>query len=332
MLLQFREFFRFMVANLLGPLSVILVAISLYSAYKIIFIKREFTWVNNVKLAFASLVLFSFVLLGYGYLIERNSIEVTDHSIMSKTIKSSKKFAVIADLHLGIWQDQEYLDKVVDKINTIPNLDYLLIPGDWTYHPEVPKLTEIFAPLKKIKIPIYGVLGNHDVEKPGEPYRQELLKALTQNNVKVTDEKLLTFDDFSLAGLGDRWGGEDDSRFLTSSKSDLPLIVIAHNPDSVRSYPFEMNSDREILTISGHTHCGQIRIPYLYKFALPVQDSYFDKGWYRTNFNNKIATNFDSNNAEMYNSLFITCGTGEVGIPVRLFNPPMIDVITVTQK
>ena len=331
MLLTLRELFRNIVAYALLPVFIIIIGISFFLVYKIVFVTKDFRFWNKVKLGLSTIVIFSAILLGYGYLWERNIIEISNHTIVSKTLKTKKKFAVIADLHLGIWKDQNYLTKVVDKINSIENLDYLLVAGDWTYHPNVIDLTKLFEPLKGVRVPVYGVLGNHDVEQPGEPYRAELLAALEKDNVKIIDEKYLDLGDFVLAGLGDRWGGEDDSNFLTQTSSRKPLVVIAHNPDSVRSY--NVDSTKEVLTVTGHTHCGQIRIPFLYKLALPVEDSYFDKGWYDYNFESKKWYEVKSQNPILLqNNLFITCGTGEVGMPIRLFNPPIIDVIEILPK
>ena len=117
---------------------------------------------------------------------------------------------------------------------------------------------------------------------------------------------------------------------MTQTSSSKPLVVVAHNPDSVRSYNFD--STKEVLTVTGHTHCGQIRIPYLYKLALPVEDSYFDKGWYDIDSQTKNYSGNESKIKTLGHSLFITCGTGEVGMPIRLFNPPMVDVIEILPK
>ena len=335
MLLQFRDFFRNIVAYGFVPFLILLIGLSIWGIYQVVWVRRKYNLLNSLLLATACVTLLGILLLTYGSLFERMSIRTVNHTILSKNIKRSLKLAVIADTHLGIFKNESYLDKVVDKINSIPDLDYLLIPGDWTYHPRVEDMNKLFAPLERVKVPIYGVLGNHDLEQPGEPYRSELMAALKTSGVNLIDNQILKFDDFLLAGVGDRWAGEDDSKFLNTSKDSKPLIVIAHNPDSVRSYPFDMNSNQEILTISGHTHCGQIRIPPIYKLALPVEDGFFDNGWYRTNYNNQLAKPFEnisSNPSLINNSLFITCGVGEVGLPIRLFNPPTIDVIEILSQ
>jgi predicted MPP superfamily phosphohydrolase len=66
------------------------------------------------------------------------------------------------------------------------------------------------------------------------------------------------------------------------------------------------------LTLVGHTHCGQIRIPWLYRAVIPTEGP-FDGGWSET----------------PAGELFITCGLGEVGLPMRFRTPPVVEVIEV---
>jgi uncharacterized protein len=56
----------------------------------------------------------------------------------------------------------------------------VFIAGDLTYRPpiDVDQMEELFQPLADLRVPIYMVLGNHDVEKPGPKLRTELVQAL----------------------------------------------------------------------------------------------------------------------------------------------------------
>ena len=67
------------------------------------------------------------------------------------------------------------------------------------------------------------------------------------------------------------------------------------------------------VTFAGHTHCGQVRIPFLYKYALAsVKSGYWDNGPY---------------DLGEKGTLVVTCGLGESGLPIRLFNRPEIMVV-----
>ncbi len=83
-------------------------------------------------------------------------------------------------------------------------------------------------------------------------------------------------------------------------------MVFTHNPDTTLSYRKNIAD----LTIAGHTHGGQIRLPLIYKFAIPCKGD-FDQGLYQST----------------TGKTFVTSGLGEVGLPMRLGIPPVIDIL-----
>ena len=85
-------------------------------------------------------------------------------------------------------------------------------------------------------------------------------------------------------------------------------IVLTHNPDSIYEFP---KTDVD-LVIAGHTHGGQIRLPFIYKYAIPCKYD-FDKGFYYLRNMN----------------IFVSPGLGMVGLPFRFLMPPEIDVLNV---
>lgn len=220
------------------------------------------------------------------------------------------KIAVIADVHLGAFKSEKFLARVVQDIRRQRDLDFVVVAGDFLYEAEQGTITKLFTPFKLIEVPIYATLGNHDVIMRGPNLRQELTEVLSEYGITILENNAITHDDITIVGLGSRYLEEDDVGIFDSIDDEENVIVIAHNPDTTTLYT-DAKAD---ITISGHTHCGQIRIPGLYKQFIPTNGS-FDKGW----------------SQEKYTTLFITCGVGEVGLPMRLFNPPTIDVITFTK-
>lgn len=119
-------------------------------------------------------------------------------------------------------------------------------------------------------------------------------------------------------GLEDIWVGSPDFSVLddiSDNKIDLS-ILIAHNPDTVYDikdyFSEEKDYFRPNLMISGHTHAGQIRLPWIYKHMIPSAHG-FDKGFY-----NIFKTD-----------IFVTPGVGNVVLPLRLFNFPEISVLNI---
>jgi uncharacterized protein len=79
-----------------------------------------------------------------------------------------------------------------------------------------------------------------------------------------------------------------------------------HSPDSVLTLPKTIS----VIGLASHTLCGQLRLTGLYKKALPVLGP-FDRGHLQVG----------------ANLVYMTCGVGEIGLPIRFINPPAIDVI-----
>jgi uncharacterized protein len=261
-----------------------------------------------------SIVVACGLLLGiWGNSFERFDLKVNTQQV---NLGFKAKIALFADIHIGKFKDKNWVDKVIKETNKIENLDAVLVAGDWTYNPKVitkEAFLDSFAGLKNSKHQIYAVMGNHDVEKPGPKLRVELESALVELGVKIVDDKFVDFKTWRLVGVEDLWSDQYVGLVENSLSKDKPNIALAHQPDVVRDY--NKLTIKPNLTLTGHTHCGQVRIPYLYKFALPTIDAYYDKGWYDAGDNSK---------------LFITCGVGEVGLPLRLFNPPTVDVLEIS--
>jgi uncharacterized protein len=267
-----------------------------------------------------SLILVVSLLLG----IWGNSFERFDLRLQTQQVNLGfkAKVALFSDIHIGRFKDNTWVEKIISETNKIENLDAVLVAGDWTYWPaDISKegFMNDFAAFRSSRYPIYAVMGNHDIEKPGPKLRLELESALVELGVKIIDDKYVDFPTWRLVGIEDLWSDQYVGVVQNNLSKDKPNIALTHQPDVVRDY--KKLSTKPNLTITGHTHCGQVRIPYLYKFALPTIDAYYDKGWYNVGFGDQ------AKNGEQ---LFISCGVGEVGLPIRLFNPPVVDVLEIS--
>lgn len=210
------------------------------------------------------------------------------------------EIALISDLHLGLYKDSAFLQRVVNELNRLP-VQAVVITGDFIYLPDQP-LEQLLAPLRQLRHPSYAVLGNHDLGLPGTDHSADLRQVLPRLGVRLIEGQSITLNGVTLTGLAEHWSGQDDPRPLYASAQ--PRLLLVHNPDTLR----RLNPASADVILAGHTHCGQIRIPWLYKKVLPVNGPYdcnlvhYPQGW-----------------------LFISPGLGEIGLPMRLFNPPRID-------
>ncbi|MET0327698.1 MAG: metallophosphoesterase [Luteimonas sp.] len=220
------------------------------------------------------------------------------------------RIALISDLHLGVYKDRGFLERLVARITAL-DVDAVAIAGDLTYEPQGHSLEVMFAPLASLDVPVHAVLGNHDQQAPGPDIDVALRAALRTHGVQVIEGSFVEADGYRWAGLGDRWARRDDPGFLLDTPSPLPTLVLAHNPDSAAGLA---HGDAAIV-LAGHTHGGQIRIPWLYRHVIPSAYG-FDRG-------EQHVPGRDGRPVRV----FTTAGVGETGLPLRLFNPPTVDVL-----
>ncbi len=252
---------------------------------------------------FAVIVL---AIFSYSRFIEKNIITTKTTKIKTGF---QAKFIVISDLHLGVYKNSRFLEKIIKKINQTENADAVFIVGDFVYCPK-DNLKNLFFPFKKIKFPVYAVFGNHDYQNQVK----EKLKKILRNykiNILENESAKLANKNINILGLGDLWGKQAEFSKINNFFKKDNLIVLAHNPDSV----FYYKNDIPALTISGHTHGGQIRIPYLYKKIIPCKSNFY-KGFYRFHLSRKV-----------FGKLFVSIGLGEVNLPMRFLSPPTVDIL-----
>ncbi len=188
------------------------------------------------------------------------------------------KIAILSDLHVGEpFVGPRRIRQIVARMNALTP-DVILLLGDYaaghrfiTKPVEIAEIAPILADLNA-KHGVFAVLGNHDwwddlnaQKRGGGPnlYAQ----ALEANGIPVLSNTVIKLGDLGvwIAGLEDqlalirRPGGlrglDDLEGTLAQITDDDPVILMAHEPDIFTKVP-----DRVALTLSGHTHGGQVRL------------------------------------------------------------------------
>jgi predicted MPP superfamily phosphohydrolase len=227
---------------------------------------------------------------------------------------------VIADLHAGgPNMGIRRVRNVVDSANALRS-DLVLLMGDYvathrfvTEHVPGPvwaaELARLTAPLG-----IYAILGNHDWWHHQSEIRDALKAAripLFENHATLIGEP---GQRFWLAGLGDQLaypqkgggfrGVDDLPGTLAQVSTTDPVILMAHEPDIFTQVP-----DRVSLTLAGHTHGGQIRMPLIWPAFVPSSyGARFAYGHIR----------------ETGRDMIVSGGLGTSIVPLRLGVPPEI--------
>jgi predicted MPP superfamily phosphohydrolase len=258
------------------------------------------------------------LLASYPVFIERYLIQINRYLIpVPRLPPSFEGFTIVhlTDLHYGLLVPLFLMNMVVERANSIPR-DMIVCTGDYIHKRNTAKqIEEIWPVLTRLKAPygVLSVLGNHDhwgdtqrslywLERSGQNVRHQIRK-IERNG------QALWF-----AGAGDLW---EDHTDIEKLMSPIPpndcRIVLAHNPDSADTI-FDLQPD---LMISGHTHGGQVNIPFVGTPVLPVRNANYSSGLKRS------VGNFP---------VFISRGIGWAILPVRFNCCPEIAVLKLTGK
>ena len=214
------------------------------------------------KFLFIFIIILLFI---YSFFIEPNMLTVKHYKINDSALKGVK-IVFVGDFHIKPNQTKR-LSKVVEMINA-QQPDVVLSVGDFVNgHEEnmTMPISDIAEQLKNVKTNygFYTVLGNHDWWIDGF----EITNTLTGNGIKVLAN---SNNKININGKNVYIAGVED---LTTRKPDIynalvdvknPVILLTHSPDLFPKVPENVN-----LTLSGHVHGGQIRLPLLGALIVP---------------------------------------------------------------
>lgn len=218
------------------------------------------------------------------------------------------RIALVSDVHWGMFGRDHQLRRLVRRLNDL-GVDAVFFAGDWTHDPPRDLATG-FSPLRGLRMPAFAVLGNHDTGAPGPPLAGELRQALTANGVRLVEGRRLRWRGWEIVGLEDLWGGSPRAQIRSLLGKPHPArLVLAHQPDTFAFVP----RGSTFLGMAGHTHGGQIRLPWLTRQVLSGMTR---QPWW------------DGLHDTPATRVFVTPGTGLIGLPMRFGVPPTIDVIS----
>lgn len=259
---------------------------------------------NFLRVFFRLLGSLTALLLLWGVCIEPRLIDTESFEVRIPNLPkvwNGKEIAFISDLQYGMWlNNPSAAEKAIQKIlEQKPAL--VLLGGDFIYHPveddslveaiaefkqeekaEVDSLIKevvaTLAPLENSKIPTFAVLGNHDygMEKPKvlklSGVAKQLTKSLEAAGIEVLENEAQkvyldsapNHDPLYIVGIGPRYPNEANiEKAFASLDHEKPRVVFTHNPQTFPNIP----AKKAPLAIAGHTHGGQIRIPFFPRWS-----------------------------------------------------------------
>jgi len=224
----------------------------------------------------------------------------------------------LSDFHYDDYFSVVPLRKSIEIVNPLQP-DLILLTGDFVTAPAfsgdkkkaasvIESCAQLLAQLRA-RIGLFACLGNHDVATDAI----HILNVLQSHNIKVLRNRSEPLEKDGkrlwLAGIDDVIEGSADLDVtLKSIPPDEPVVLMAHEPDfatRVAKYPVD-------LQLSGHSHGGQVRIPFIGAPVLPELGLKFPKGLYQVG----------------GLTLYTNVGIGTVRLPVRFHCPPEITLFT----
>jgi predicted MPP superfamily phosphohydrolase len=229
--------------------------------------------------------------------------------------------AMLSDFHYDPYFSVHPLRAAIAMVNRL-HPDLIALTGDFVSVPLVGDETKAaFAAepcarlLRQMTAPhgLWAVMGNHDDATDAE----HVTHALQAENIRVLANQSEPIEQdgsrFWLAGVNDVISGTADlSKTMHGVPAGEPVILLAHEPDfadEASQYPID-------LQLSGHSHGGQIRIPFLPPLYLPELAKKYVWGTYHVG----------------PLTLHTSAGLGTIGIPMRLNCPPEVTVLTLRRS
>ncbi|MCP3136325.1 metallophosphoesterase [Pyxidicoccus xibeiensis] len=215
----------------------------------------------------------------------------------------------LSDVHCGPHVPEARVASWVSRLNGL-DLDLVTVTGDLITHgsSHVDAVARALGGLRA-KDGAFACMGNHDYFTDGEHFVRELqrhgLQVLRNRGVVVERGGARLY----VAGVDDTWTSRHDlGRALAARPEGAPTVLLAHDPDL-----FPQAQARGVeLTLSGHTHGGQLAVPGVRRLSLARFITRWTAGLYR----------------QGRSWLYVNRGAGTTGPPVRLGAPPELAVIT----
>jgi predicted MPP superfamily phosphohydrolase len=227
----------------------------------------------------------------------------------------------LSDLHASFWVGQKYLEQVVEKVNKLDK-DLLVITGDiitgvvndfwkrWLPTANRDYLVMVVNVLSSLKeCDKIVVLGNHD-QWDGIETEKRLVRELEKRAFVILRNTSMPIlrgkERIHIAGIDDVWFSYDLTKAMRNIPHDAFKILLSHSPDIMLDVREDMKID---LTITGHTHGGQVAIPFLSHHFIPIDNpSRYLMGLVE----------------EPYGYTYVNRGIGTLVFPFRLGAPPEI--------
>jgi uncharacterized protein len=256
----------------------------------------------------------------YSAEIARHELSVLTHTIGINNLPDAFhgfRIAQVSDIHFDEYTEPYFVRRVVNEVNRLKP-DLVALTGDFI---SIGPLGKDFAYgamfrcleiLRGIQAPRFACMGNHD-SIIGAPVLHPIFDSfdvplLMNQHVPIERDGQRMW----LCAVGDYLTEVPKLDLTIPAAPDGPVLLMCHAPDYADEVIAHPRGHLVDFMISGHTHGGQVRIPFLPPYHLPEGGQKYVEGLFRFN--------------QM--QLYVNKGIGAIGLPFRLNCPPEITLFT----
>ena len=257
--------------------------------------------------------------------ISRHELSVVHRSLAVANLPSAFedfRIAQISDIHFDEFTEPFFVRRVVERVNSLAP-DLVLLTGDFVSDSPLPRrfaehamhhcadiLRDLVCPQR------FAIMGNHD-HILGEPTVRPILASISIPllvNQHIPIER--GGQRLWVGGVADPITGVPDLDLAIPMRPDGPVLLLCHAPDYVDGFLFHPRARLVDVMLAGHSHGGQVRLPFVGPIVLPKGGRKYVNGLY--------------NLSRL--QLYVNRGIGTVGVPFRLNCPPEITLFSLTSS
>jgi uncharacterized protein len=231
----------------------------------------------------------------YAWRIEPHWLEIVHRHLPIRGLPDTlvgRTLVQLSDVHVGRNVDDEYVIDVFRQVAAL-NPDIIVFTGDFISYDEqiFEHAKDVYRHLPHGRLATLGVFGNHDY---GAAWKHpdiaaKLVETLTPFGLEMLQNEIKDVGGLQIVGLDDLWAHQfSPERALADLDRRRPALALSHNPDSVDEAGWD---GFEGWILSGHTHGGQCRAPFLPPPLLPVRNRRYTQGEFELSGNRRLYIN-----------------------------------------
>ena len=281
-----------------------------------------------MKIVKILLIIFILLLLVFLYsmFVGTTGLKIKEYKIVSPKITEyyhGLKIVHLSDIHFGSTINEKELKTLTTEVNILKP-DILVFTGDLLDEPseENNNILIKYLSLMNANLGRFAIYGNHDNVNEFN----DIIKKSKWTNLTDTYELVYSNskEPIIISGMGSNYVDNSNiniktekfdeyiANFGTDDIKPIYSILLMHEPDFIDN----INIENYDLVLAGHSHGGQVRLPFIGKLYTPHGSKKYYDEYYKIN------------NTDLY----ISSGLGTSIMPIRFFNRPSINFYRITKK